>query len=185
MSPETVTVRPALLASSVDRISQWELPLCRACHRLGTVRVTAFFSAISRIGDGHYYYVVLGLLLLAQGAAALPLVGHVALVGAAGHLAYRTLKRRTARVRPLHFADGFHLSVPPLDRYSFPSGHTLHAVVFTLVVVSYLPALAWLLVPFTVLVALSRVILGLHYPTDVAAGAGLGALLAQVSFSIL
>ena len=47
---------------------------------------------------------------------------------------------------------------------------------FSVVAVSYYPALIWLVLPFSVLVALSRVILGLHYPSDVAAGAFLGAL---------
>lgn len=40
------------------------------------------------------------------------------------------------------------------------------------------PELAWLLVPFTLLVAASRVVLGLHYPSDVLAGAALGATIA-------
>lgn len=174
-------MRAALLESSFHRISELELPMCRFCHRLGTARVTKFFSVISRIGDGHYWYVVLGLILFAEGRAALPILGHVTIAGAFCHLLYKSLKRRTARVRPLHFADGFHLSVPPLDKYSFPSGHTMHAVFFTFVIVAHLPALATVLVPFTVLVALSRVVLGLHYPTDVVAGAFLGALVAQLS----
>ena len=45
--------------------------------------------------------------------------------------------------------------------------------------------LAWLLVPFTFAVALSRVVLGLHYPTDVAAGAAVGALLAVSTLALL
>lgn len=45
-------------------------------------------------------------------------------------------------------------------------------------VVPAYPLLAWALVPFTLLVAASRVVLGLHYPTDVAAGAAVGALVA-------
>ena len=65
----------------------------------------------------------------------------------------------------------------PLDRFSFPSGHTLHAVSFTVSVCSSLPALAVVLVPAAVLIALSRVVLGLHYPSDVLAGGLLGALL--------
>ena len=68
--------------------------------------------------------------------------------------------------------------MPPLDRYSFPSGHTLHAVCFAWQAVAHFPALSWTLVPVAALIALSRVVLGLHYPTDVLAGAAIGALLA-------
>jgi undecaprenyl-diphosphatase len=73
--------------------------------------------------------------------------------------------------------------VAPLDRYSFPSGHTLHAVSFTIVTTAHAPELAPILVPFALLVAASRVVLGLHYPTDVAAGAFIGMLLASVSLA--
>jgi len=44
--------------------------------------------------------------------------------------------------------------------------------------------LTWVLVPFTVLVAASRVILGLHYPSDVLAGAALGALISAASLNL-
>ena len=63
----------------------------------------------------------------------------------------------------------------PLDRFSFPSGHTLHAVGFSLVAAAYYPELAPLLSGVTVMVAASRMVLGLHYPSDVLAGATLGA----------
>jgi undecaprenyl-diphosphatase len=62
----------------------------------------------------------------------------------------------------------------PLDHFSFPSGHTLHAVLFTVMLGAHFPALLPLLLVFTPLVALSRMVLGLHYPTDVLAGAFLG-----------
>jgi undecaprenyl-diphosphatase len=74
---------------------------------------------------------------------------------------------------------------PALDRYSFPSGHTLHAVSFTILATASFPQLTWLLAPFATLVAASRVVLGLHYPTDVAAGALIGALLAVLSMLVL
>jgi undecaprenyl-diphosphatase len=43
----------------------------------------------------------------------------------------------------------------------------------------HFPELAWVLVPLAALIAASRVVLGQHYPTDVIAGAILGACLAQ------
>jgi undecaprenyl-diphosphatase len=74
--------------------------------------------------------------------------------------------------------------VAPLDAFSFPSGHTLHAVAFTLVALGYWPWLASLLVPFTLLTATSRVALGLHYPSDVIAGAALGAAIGASSLAL-
>ncbi len=59
----------------------------------------------------------------------------------------------------------------PLDHFSFPSGHTLHAVMTTTVLGYIQPVLLMLMLPFTILVAVSRMILGLHYPSDVAVGA--------------
>lgn len=171
--------------SGLDRITRWELPLCRLCHEWSGVRLRRFFAGVSVAGDGPLYLAVLALLLVSLGQGGVPVVVQALAVAACGHLLYRGLKRRTARLRPLDLAEsGFTFVVPPLDRYSFPSGHTLHAVAFAAVVSGHLPVFAWLLVPFAVLVAASRVILGLHYPTDVVAGAFLGALLAWLSFLV-
>lgn len=169
------------VSSSFDRITRLELPLCRYCHQVDQ-RVLDFFSWVSKVGDGHYWYVVLGLIMMVQGPAARPMFAHVLVLGVTCHVLYRLLKRKTARERPLAIAEGIQQVVPPLDRYSFPSGHTLHVVTFTAVVCTYFPALAWCLVPFALLVAISRVVLGLHYPTDVLAGMVLGIFLAFLSF---
>ena len=74
--------------------------------------------------------------------------------------------------------------MPPLDKYSFPSGHTLHAVAFSTLLIAGLPQLAGFLITFTLLVALSRMVLGLHYPSDVLIGALLGWLLARLSLAL-
>lgn len=124
---------------------------------------------------------MLALLLWGRGGAVVPVL-HMAAAGLACTLLYKWLKARTLRPRPFEFYREIILSVPPLDRYSFPSGHTLHAVAFSLVALAYYPALALVLLPFTLLVAASRLVLGLHYPSDVLAGAAIGAAVAGASF---
>ena len=61
----------------------------------------------------------------------------------------------------------------------------MHAVAFSLIATAQHPELAWILVPFSGLIALSRVILGLHYPTDVLAGGVIGAYLASTLAGVL
>ena len=79
--------------------------------------------------------------------------------------------------------ESINLSVAPLDKYSFPSGHTLHAVNFSMQIVAFAPEFAWVVLPFASLVIASRMVLGLHYLSDVLAGAMIGGLLA--TFALL
>lgn len=127
---------------------------------------------------------MLSLLLWDREKAVIPVL-HMAVAGLSCTLLYKWLKAKTLRPRPFEFYREIVLSVPPLDKYSFPSGHTLHAVAFTLVALTYYPHLAWVLLPFTLLVAASRLVLGLHYPTDVMAGAMIGALVGGLSFWLI
>ncbi len=172
--------------TAFKRMESWELALCelcnRACHRRLIKRI---FVVVSRLGDGIFWYALMISLPLWYGMDALHVSMHMGFVALAGLALYKYLKSHLVRQRPYIQHGGITLGTAPLDLYSFPSGHTLHAVAFTVVALIYYPQLAWLLAPFTVLVALSRVILGLHYPSDVMAGALIGALLARGSFMIL
>ena len=157
-------------------------PLIRLNRRLRHRPVVRFFGRVSRLGDGLAWYALMAALLAVDGAAALPAVAHMMLAGLAGTLLYKWLKGATERPRPYQAEPAILCLTAPLDRFSFPSGHTLHAVIFSLVVSAYYPVLAWVVFPFTALVAASRLVLGLHYPSDVVAGALLGALVAWLSF---
>ncbi len=159
-----------------------EYRLCRRLNRGAGLRLPRFvFRLASRLGDGIIWYIMVPLLPLFYGHAAVrPAIG-MAVTGITGLLVYKWLKRVMVRERPFIRHPGITLAMPPLDRYSFPSGHTLHAVAFTWQTVAFFPTLAWLLIPIAALIAASRVVLGLHYPTDVVAGGAIGAGLAVAS----
>ena len=161
--------------TALARLSAWDLSWCLRLNRYSTHSAIArFFKIISRLGDGGFWYGLIVLIALRQGAPALPALLQALLTAGMGLLVYKSLKHRTLRPRPYQVHQAVVLGERPLDHFSFPSGHTLHAVSFTVVLGFYFPALLPLLVPFTMLVALSRMVLGLHYPTDVLAGAAIG-----------
>lgn len=166
----------------LQQLNEWDLDLCQTCNNLSRNRpVRSAFKLISRLGDGVFWYVLMSLLLLRYQAEALPAVLHMLVVGLGSTLLYKLIKHKTLRPRPFNVYPSIVCNSQPLDQFSFPSGHTLHAVSFSVIAVAYFPALVWLVLPFTLLVGLSRPILGLHYPSDVLAGALLGALLATFS----
>ena len=170
----------------LHQLNDREIPLCLLFNRVNHLKpISLFFAAISRLGNGVFWYVLMLMLPLIYGWQALQVSLHMALVGLAALLVYKWLKSSTERVRPYSHSDTILQNVAALDQFSFPSGHTLHAVGFSWVLLSYYPAWFVLVVPFSILVALSRVVLGLHYPSDVLMGAFLGAGLAQGSFCLL
>jgi undecaprenyl-diphosphatase len=160
------------------RFDAAELKLCRYLNRSSrSSTVRQLFRAMSWLGDGWIWYAVMLALPLRLGMEGLQASLHLAATGALGVLLYKLIKNHAVRERPFITHSAIECASAPLDRYSFPSGHTLHAVCFTLMLTTYLPEWAAALVALATLIALSRVILGLHYPTDVAAGAVLGGLL--------
>jgi undecaprenyl-diphosphatase len=161
------------------RVDHAEHALCLRMNRGSRYTpVRRFFAIISRLGDGIFWYLLM-LAFALSGAHGASVASQMAAAAMVGMALYRQLKHRLVRERPFISHAGISLGAAPLDRYSFPSGHTLHAVCFTLIATSHVPELTVLLVPFALLVATSRVVLGLHYPSDVLAGAAIGALLGR------
>jgi len=166
----------------LHRYLSWEQSLMRLSNRLHDRKNwRVFFAACSRLGDGVAWYVLIALMVLIYGKEALwPMAWLLASAGV-GVLVYIVIKRMTARPRPLHAHQGLKVSVAPLDQYSFPSGHTLHAVNFAIQLSVFAPPLMWLLLPFAMAIAISRLVLGLHYLSDVLAGALLGGMIALLA----
>lgn len=163
----------------------WDAELCRRCSRLQRRHLlTQLLRAVGRLGDGVFWYALMAVLPIVYGSAGLYASLHMAAVGIGCLGVYRWLKHRTARPRPAGVVPDVRLAMRTLDEFSFPSGHTLHAVAFTLIATYHFPQLVVLLMPLCALIALSRPALGLHYPSDVLAGALLGAGIAGSSLVI-
>ena len=174
----------------IEYLDHVEIGVCARTNRLGKCRgIRPFFALISKLGDGSFWAVLAMAVLLAQGPAVIPEIIVTAVMTIAGVILYKFLKRRLIRERPYVSAAGSDAGMEaltaPLDRYSFPSGHTLHAVSLSMLLTHIEPMLFFVAWPFAILAALSRVILGLHYPSDVVVGALIGAALATFGIYLM
>ena len=182
MATDLLTVseraRTALMAFDLD--------LCRRATGIQRrASMLTFFRVVSRLGDGLAWFLLGGAVAVTAQPGATRGVLRLALTAVLAAAISRSLRGWASRPRPYAIGAGIAAGAAALDPWSFPSGHTLHAVAFQLVLVPTHPLLALALTPWTLAVALSRVALGLHYPSDVVAGGALGALVAAVVVSIL
>ena len=169
----------------VDYLNHFELNLCLRVNALSRRElVRRFFSVVSRLGD-YPAWVGFGIVIaLQQGPQAMLFAAQALATAFTGIAVYKLLKKRLVRERPFVTHRDIVCGAPPLDRYSFPSGHTLHAVCLTTLYGAYEPSMLIVMVPFAALVATSRIVLGLHYPSDVAVGGVIGAALAAASLAL-
>jgi undecaprenyl-diphosphatase len=133
--------------------------------------------AATRGGDGWLWYAMGALVVLDGGPARFRAVLAAVLAVAVGIALFLQLKRACNRRRPCTMEPHCWATLLPPDQFSFPSGHTITA--FSVAVslsVFYPPLLIGLL--FTAFsVALSRILLGMHFLSDVLAGATIGSIL--------
>ena len=98
-----------------------------------------------------------------------------------GIFVFKALKKLSRRERPCELQPHCWADILPPDQFSFPSGHTMTAFAIALVVSYFYPTLEWPLYFLAVSIAVSRVVLGMHFLSDVLAGAVLGSALGLAS----
>lgn len=145
------------------------------CHGHGRATVLLTGSRwLSRLGDG-ICYLLLGIGLALWEAQDGEQFLQAGLLTYAIELPlYLLLKNTIRRDRPCHRFAHCQAAIEPSDRFSFPSGHAAGAFVFAMLIAEFYPSLLPLGFLLAGLVGASRVLLGVHYPTDILAGAVLG-----------
>lgn len=139
---------------------------------------------ISRTGDGLLYVLLAGWLYWDQGGAD-PLLRTMVLAFAIERPVYFALKNGFKRNRPQQALQDFRSVITPSDQFSFPSGHTSAAFMVATLLGFFFPTLMVGLYLWAALVGFSRVVLGVHFPTDTLVGVALGISVAMISLNFI
>lgn len=174
-----------MLLTLQRRVHQWDQRLFFRVSRWRTRRFGAgAFRLLSATGDG-YWYGILALVITLSLQLSWQYFLTLALAFAIERPLYWVLKNSFKRDRPSAHALPVKALFNAHDRFSFPSGHTCAAFVFATVSALHFPDAAPLLWVWATAIGISRVAVGVHYPTDVVAGACLGTAIAEFTLFII
>lgn len=160
--------------------------LMRTVHRWRAPRwIRLWMIAATRGGDGWLWYLVGFILAVYGGQEGLRTVARCGLAAGTGVAIFIWLKRTAGRRRPCALEPHCWSTLLPPDQFSFPSGHTITAFAVSVPVIQQYPSTAPEMVFLSISIAASRIVLGMHFLSDVAAGAVIGSLLGYLSAAVL
>ncbi|WP_251551516.1 phosphatase PAP2 family protein [Neobacillus muris] len=163
---------------------------CRIFHKINRhferVWLNLFFRTVTHLGGARFTIsasILLYLLSWSRETRLLAIAGALAL--SASHIPVQIAKVLFPRKRPYLTLDSTKFPENPLKDHSFPSGHTTAIFAILTPYILSVPQIAFLLILLGLSVGLSRIYLGLHYPSDVLVGAFLGAFAGCLSYLLL
>jgi undecaprenyl-diphosphatase len=156
------------------RVNRWRAPRW--------LRVWMIWS--TRLGDGWIWYTVGITLLLFGGDLRFIAFAASASAEIATVVLFRGMKKASHRKRPCHLEAHCWSSVLPPDQFSFPSGHAMSAFAIAIPLCIFYPELQAALLILAVSIAVSRVVLGMHFVSDVVVGSLLGAGLGYGAYQL-
>ena len=140
--------------------------------------------AATRAGDGWLWYLTGLSVLLFGGENRLAAIASAGTAAFAGIGIFTLLKKLSGRRRPCEIEPHCWATLLPPDRFSFPSGHTITAFAVAIALGEFYPALFPALLFCAISIATSRILLGMHFLSDVIVGALLGAGIALSSHAL-
>jgi undecaprenyl-diphosphatase len=151
-------------------------------HTLSSGPLDKFFSIITNVNNWYIAYIILIGISWTKGGRAgkIAVIGVILLILVGDQLGHKILKEIFQRLRP---CNGLTDIITPLGctgSYSFPSNHAINNFAAAMFFSRLFPKLKWVLFVTAFFVALSRVYLGLHYPSDMIGGALIGVLLGYI-----
>ena len=162
----------------LESISQYDLRLllwCRKSRYYPTF--LTLVRAISKTGDGYLQVLIPCLYLSLSPENGQQFFYVAAIAFTVERSIYFSLKNRLKRRRPPEVVPDFTSVIKASDQFSFPSGHTMAAFLLACLVIMFVGIHAWPIYLWATAIACSRVILGVHFPTDTLAGAMLGTII--------
>ncbi len=159
--------------------------LMRRVHRWRAPRwVRLWMICATRGGDGWLWYLMGLVILLFGGANRYAATASAALAAGLGIVLFLWLKRLAGRRRPCHIEPHCWARLLPPDQFSFPSGHSITAFAVATSLSLFYPGLMLGLLFCAASIAVSRILLGMHFLSDVVVGSLLGASLGYWSFAL-
>jgi undecaprenyl-diphosphatase len=139
----------------------------------------------TRAGDGWLWWSAGLMVALFGGRGRFLALGAAILAAGVGIVLFRKLKRTIGRKRPCTLEPHCWATLLPPDQFSFPSGHTITAFAVALSLGAFYPVMLPGLLFCAASVAASRILLGMHFLSDVLAGAAIGSALGVISPALL
>ena len=158
----------------------------RKVHRWRAPRWLRYWMiASTKLGDGWIWYSIGIALLLLGGESRFVAFGAAATAEAATVILFRFIKKVSKRKRPCQLESHCWSKILPPDQFSFPSGHAMSAFAIAVPLLILYPQLAAALLALSVSIAVSRVILGMHFVSDVVVGSLMGAGLGYGAYLLI
>lgn len=159
----------------LQELIRWDEGVTRRCYfALQHRHLVAILQKISRLGDGPIWLALIVGCPIAQGKQGLYVSLSMLLAALINVGCFKPIKNHIKRQRLFVKFDDMVAKTKAGGQYSFPSSHTTHAFSFLMTLVVFQPSLAVLMGVFVFVIALSRVILGVHYLGDIFVAAVLG-----------